>query len=593
VPDEPSPTRRDVTPWWRKLTVVVPLVLVSVYAALLVVKAVSPAPSPEAVVARATNTARAYADAASTPALRDEVRPDLGKLHSALRAHLLALKTTQPTGLDPVLSRLLERVDYRVGFVTTSRTIDKSSFAEVATKLAAPGGEVAPIADMLDSDYSCADGLTEGMTDLTTSDVITFAQERDLQPQVRVRWKLRASGEGYVMPASPRIFPGIVIAGDLELFDGERRLLSMPFEVTPGKTIDFTSSATSVFFKTGRDADVAAGLIRGACRQLGTTLAETLVGWTLPVKPPPGLEEKVRDCTVRAYGHACFEVGTALRDGKGVPADPARALELFSAGCGSGALESGPCCVAAAELLQTLAKPGDGDAGMEATARSTIMLGTGCDAHYAEACTALGVLELRLYPGETAPSQYAVGQAMRPLVRACDLGWKEGCARAATLLANPGPDGEPSFAGAAVLSRRVCKNSKACPDAARFEQRAVSDKSVFGTPLGKDHVFDVRWGDWFEIDSGRVVAWVASDSDPDSVGARLGGAVGKGTARVYSPSELPFGPKAPPGAKSVWAVIAGEPTFKDDRRCRECKTGEASDPMLSAGCVCLPLALAK
>jgi hypothetical protein len=51
--------------------------------------------------------------------------------------------------------------------------------------------------------------------------------------------------------------------------------------------------------------------------------------------------------------------------------------------------------------------------------------------------------------------------------------------------------------------------------------------------------------------------------------------------------------KAPSGAKSVWAVIDGEPTFKDDRPCRDCMTGEASDPMLSAGCVCLPLALAK
>jgi hypothetical protein len=446
---------------------------------------------------------------------------------------------------------------------------------------------------MLDSDYSCADGLTEGMTELTPSDVITFAQEPALQPQVRVRWKLRASGDGYVMPASSRIFPGIVIAGDLELVDGERRLLAMPFEVTPGKTIDFTSTATSALFKTGRDADVAAGLIRGACKQLGATLAATMTGWTPPVKPPPELEEKMRECTERLYGQACYEVGVALRDGVGAPADPTRALELFATGCSSGSVDAGKCCVAAAALWQARATPGDGDAGMEARVRSTLLLGTGCEANYPEACAALGVAELQIYPGESVPSQYAAGKSLPPLVRACDLGWHEGCARAASVISSPWLGSEPSFAGAAVLVRRACGSAKVCPDAERLAKRASSDKTIFGMPLGKDRVFDVRWGDWFQIDSGRAVAWVASDSDPDSVSARLGDALSKGTARVYTPSELPFGPKSPPGAKSVWAVIAGARTFKDDRRCPECKTAEASDPLLSAGCSCLPLAPAK
>ena len=206
---------------------------------------------------------------------------------------------------------------------------------------------------------------------------------------------------------------------------------------------------------------------------------------------------------------------------------------------------------------------------------------------------ALGVAELQIYPGETAPSQYAAGKALPSLVRACDLGWHDGCARAATVLSSPWFGSESSFAGAAVLARRGCGSAKACPDAVRFEKQASSDKSVFGAPLGKDRVFDVRWGDWFQIDSGRAVAWVASESDPGSVNTRLAEALGKGTARVYALSELPFGPKPPPGAKVVWAVIAGERLFKDSPRCPECKTGEASDPMFSVSCTCLPLAHVK
>jgi len=536
--------------------------------------------------ARKQNTARAYVEYAKDDKARDRVRPDLAKLHAAARTHLREAKAPHPEGLDPILAALLSRVEYRVSLVSREHTVDKSSFDGIAPLLARPGAEVAPIEGLLDSDYACAEGLGRAFAAATASDVIEFDTAKTSPVTLSLRLRARASGAAYVQPSSKRVFPGIAIAGSIELAIGDARLLEMPFDVTPARDVDFTTDMLAGLVSSGRDADIARGLLEAACMQLGVRIANRLTGWQPPAVPAPDLDDNVDTCEHHDDGAACYQAGLALRDGVGRSPDRERAIELFQNGCSSGALDAGACCVAAADLLLASMPKEDGPL-MQTRARVTVMLDRGCHEYSAEACARSGQVRLMPYPGETSPTAGSIGEAAPRLVRACDLGLDAACSEVAKLLASPALG--PSFTSAAALARRGCAKAKTCPDADRYAKQAANDEVLFGIALGKDRVFDVRWGDWFDLDQGRVVAWVASTSDLDTVRARLGGAVGTGTARVYPHDAVPYGVVPPPTAKTVWAVILGQPSFKDDEQCRECTSGKAPDPLLATGCECLPL----
>ena len=66
----------------------------------------------------------------------------------------------------------------------------------------------------------------------------------------------------------------------------------------------------------------------------------------------------------------------------------------------------------------------------------------------------------------------------------------------------------PSYAAAAAFEKRACTTTP-CP-ANAFAARAARETAIFGVKLGKDRVFDVRFGDWFNLDRGTLVAWIAT-----------------------------------------------------------------------------------
>lgn len=536
--------------------------------------------------ARETNTAKAYLRYARYHTDPDGVRDELAKLHEAARRKIRRAGG-RPESLDPVFARLLERVDHKIAFAVTEHTVDRASFEAVRTLLASLGSEVAPLAEHLGGkQFSCPRGITEAFAELTGSDVIELDPEiADAQPQLRIRFTTRASGKGYVEPHARRIYPGITIEGELELV-GAGTITKTKFTVSPPSDIQFTTYGLRNPFGGGNDPELAGALISSACKQAGFVLIEQLTGWKPVPRPVPGLDDLVTRCE-KSDGNACYEAAIAYRDGVGVPASSTRAVKLFETGCRTSSLDAARCCIAGAALVVETHtnKLYPKRAPDEARAKARLMLQRGCEAHDPAACERAGALGLEPRAGETAPRAYEIEEAMYSLVRGCDLGSAAACSRASAILADPGLAGSRLHSGALALAKRACAGETPCPEADRHAKAAAKDGSVFGVPLGKDRVFDVRWGDWYRNDEGRIVAWVASTSDRAAVQERLAPAIAR--TRVYSVDELPFGPQPPPNTRTVWAVIAGAPAT-EDQACRECTTGEANDRM-SFGCVCLPL----
>jgi len=543
--------------------------------------------------ARKTNTAQAYVWYAEYHKDPDGVRGDLAALHETARQKIRAA-SGRPEGLDPVFARLLERVDHKVAFTVADHTVDRASFEAVRALLASPGAEVAPLVEHLGGkQWSCPRGISEAFAELTGSDVIAFdGSVVDWQPQLRMRWTTRASGTGYVEPHSRRIYPGITIEGELELLGRASTIAKATFTVSPPSDIQFTTYGLGNPFGGGNDPELASALGSSACKQAAFVLIEQLTGWKPPPKPVPGLDDRVTRCGKRD-GNACYGAAVAYRDGVGVPADPARAAKLFEDGCNTGSLDSARACVEGAALLLELErtrpqKPGSLRVKGEARSSARFMLRKGCEAHDPTACERAGALQLAPRPGGAVARPSDVDEALLWLVRGCDLGSREACQLASTTLANPGVQGTRTHAGALALARRACAGEPACPGADRHAKAAATDAAVFGVPLAKDRVFDIRWGDWYRGDEGQLVAWIASASEPTAVRARLSGLYSR--TRVYAVDELPFGPQPPPNTRTVWAVIAGSPRADTDQACNtECKTGEAYEMMYIHGCVCLPL----
>jgi TPR repeat protein len=313
--------------------------------------------------------------------------------------------------------------------------------------------------------------------------------------------------------------------------------------VTPGAEFEYESNILSA--ATGFDeADVASGMLGAVCQRLGEELIERLTGQAPSVPVPADFQQQVRDCE-QSIARACVAVGTRLRDGVGMSADRPRALQYLEKGCNASGLGVGEACVDAAALLLEKPEKGDSLKAIDQRAKASVWLDRGCSQFHAPACTRRGELELAPY-GDQPVSAYAIKEATLLFLRACDLGDAGACQRAARLYADA-----KSLARAAVLAERACAagDSTACTDAKSWKRQASSEKTISGVSLATgDEVFDVRFGSWFELQKSEV-AWIASRQDQDTVTRR----VPFGRARVYDPTGLPHGPKAPAWARTPTA----------------------------------------
>ena len=469
--------------------------------------------------ARRAGTAAALVDYATSPGKQGEVRGNLRALHAEARAALAAAQAPRPDGLDRVLAKLLEDVQHQVRYTVIDSTLDRASFEAVAPMLTAPGAELAPIEERIGKRLDCAGGMSEAFAAITGNDVIAFDEDAtDSSVEVRVKMTIRASGTGYVESHRKRVFPGIAITGDLDLVVGGTSIEKLAFDVKPAEKLEYRTMQLSGLSKTGRDGDISYAMIDSVCAQLGNALATHLTGWQPAAAPEPGLEDAIAACEQGGEADDCLEAGTALRDD-----DRDRAIAMFDKGCDSGGLASGESCVEGATLILAAAKehaagaeptagPWAAQRAGEVRAKAWIMLRKGCEDHHPPACLHYAELELARDDG-SPPSQYKVDEAVEILARACDLGADVACDRAAALFAAPGPGGTPLASAAAALATRGCAGVTPCPDAARYGKLGARDAAVFGIALGKDRIFDVRWGQWYRHELGHVVVWVASTAD--------------------------------------------------------------------------------
>jgi hypothetical protein len=265
-----------------------------------------------------------------------------------------------------------------------------------------------------------------------------------------------------------------------------------------------------------------------------------------------------------------------------------RALAFLERGCNPFYLRGGEACVAAAELA--LAHPTD---PIAPTAKAAVLLDTGCQGNDALACARKAEIELMPLSDGAPRGPEQQTQAFLDRLRACDLGAVFACAAAAEQAERGSgqQNGEPSLLRARLLWQRSCEAGEAdsCERAEALHEAAKSRRTIHDVDLATgDEPFDVRWGMWLEHAQTEVV-WIASAEPRSEVAARLAARVGAQRVRVYDPAGLPPGPRAPPGARTIYAIAKPTSTFvTEPRACPEC-TADADQRLFGwSGCTCLP-----
>lgn len=540
-------------------------------------------------IAKGRDTAAEWQRYVARTGKADKGRPELARLHDAARARMKESGVERMTAIDALFSTFLERVDYRIKLSAVRLDVDRASFAEVEPKLRSPEADVVAMGAEVEKagGYECAKGLSAAFAALTGSDVIAVAEDAPSDDaRLTLSWSARANGSSYANPHGRRVFPGFDITARMELATRSGALAIVEATETPGPDVDYLTDVLGAGFRLDQD-DVASGMVAAACRRLGERLIEELTGQPPPKTPVRGFDDRVKECDA-SVASACFEVGRRLRDGDGVTADRARALEYLDKGCRASGLEAGKACVAAAELELERPVKDEMDA-MDRRAKASVTLDNGCRLHDAEACARRAELELTPYKDGAPPSAYAEGEALVRWLRACDLGHGGACHRAALLVA----DGRgieapaPSPARAAALAARACAAGvgDACALAKKSRIATPRETTISGVTLARgDEVFDVRFGAWFVMHETEVV-WVASRQERDAVVARAPG----NRARVYDarPEALPPGPRPPTWARTVYAIIPAPPP--DASPCPECTADAPHGIFQQPSCPCLPL----
>jgi hypothetical protein len=560
-----------VASWLRHWRIGALVAVVALFAGWLLYQNQQPVTDWQFDGAKQRDTAEGWREYSRASGKEDVARRELARLHDAARARMRAAGVPRPDALDPILAGLLASVDSRMKLTADKLVIDHRSFRDVEPQLQRPEAELWPIDKELEKvgEYSCASGFSAAFVELTGSDVISVAADApDDAVRITLTWSARATGAAYAKPHGRRVFPGFEVKAELAL---SAPALTLSETVTPGREFEYTTDSVAA----GLDFDqgsVASGMVSAICKALGERLIEKLTGQKPPAPAVPDAKKLESDCE-DSVASACLALGKAERD-KG---DRKRALEYLTKGCRASGLEIGEACVAAAEL-ELEGPPGDKMADMDRRARASVMLDQGCRAHHARACGRRAELELSGHD----TSAYAVREALILLLRACDLGEPASCHRAARLYADA-----LSPRRAAALAARACNAGEkaACADAQTWGKAAKTERKIFDITLSDDdEVFDVRFGQWFELETSEVV-WVATRrerdrvSDPVSPGAR---------GRVYAPNALPPGPRPPAWARTVYALVAA-PSRPEASPCPECTPGAAHNALASLGCTCLPL----
>ncbi len=152
-----------------------------------------------------------------------------------------------------------------------------------------------------------------------------------------------------------------------------------------------------------------------ACHEAGTIFAE---GRGVAADPARALASYEKACGL-GHGDGCAAAGVMVRDGRGRAADATAAAALFEKGCGAGSAES--CAELAAQLESGLGVPQD-------RARAFSLNRDACAKRQPRACHALG--SAHEHGHGTAVDLDAASTAYRT---ACGLGWAAACLRAGQL----------------------------------------------------------------------------------------------------------------------------------------------------------------
>lgn len=565
--------------------------------------------------ARKENTVEGYTRAvryASDPEKRarliEAFQDDLAKLHDAARAKLVAAHVPHPDGLDKLFVPLLARVDNVVSFVASPPVIDRASFEAAAARLAAPGVTVADYGETLEHQAACGSGIREAFKELLGSEAIDVSYELTAGPLPHVEAKYQVSvGSGvYTTKNGRRVFPGVHVKGSFDLVTDSGKLATIEMDDEPPGDISFTTDAMAGAFEGGSDRDIAYALVSGACKQSGYRLIAKLTGWSPPAAAAPERPatptDSVAACEQSGASGDCLRAGRALARGEdGVTPDRAKAETLLKKGCEADGIESGDACSEYAVLVAERAAKLSGMPAMDLMGEARFTVESSCRKNHAVACARVGYLRLLDRADHTPATTFERHEALDFLVRACVLGQPDACERASTLVLDPVFNSTPFYGAAAALARKACHwyDAETCEQADKLDKAAggkdAKATKIHDFALAGDRIFDVSWADWLDLDEGHAVFWIASSSDAQAIGARLGEDLQWRNVRIYDPANLPYGVSlgAAKNVKTVYAMFASQAGDKSTNPvCGEC-SGDAPPQFYVGGCTCLPLKDAK
>ncbi|HEY4056404.1 MAG TPA: hypothetical protein VGM39_07335 [Kofleriaceae bacterium] len=394
--------------------------------------------------------------------------------------------------------------------------------------------------DGLDTSYAseggCAKGFSDAFKEVLGADVVTFEVTgwKDTSNTLSFNGTIAPHGSGFQLANSDKVYKGIMLSGDIK-FLGK----SVHVDITPPDDIqfDYSTYGFDLYSHGPSEADVAAGILQGSCKEAGLQLLEKMTPWERP--PPEEKRDPVKDCEQGFHCRENAEVAEAT--------DKVAASKMYLKACEN---HDEAACTRAADLAIEAKKPGSELDSMRAIG---LQLEMSCHSETVTACAGAGRIAMTSDDDQPV-SEYRRKEALVSFVRGCDLGDPNACQLAAIVVPKT-----PFADAAAILSA---------------EKETVVSKKL-GT------IFGLHWGQWHKMDNGQATIWTTTKPPSPPKGSYL---------KSFSGAEIPAAIHPPDGVSTVWAISLDRGTGGDyDQECSECRVNAHSDSPFAMGpfdCIC-------
>ena len=372
------------------------------------------------------------------------------------------------------------------------------------------------------SDVECANGLNAAFDEALGKDVVVVATSdwRDA-PHLKVVGKFAPTDQVFQLPHSDKTYAGLSMSADVT-FLGK----TFHVDVKPADQFEFSYVRDPIPLGGIDDFQIKGGITQGTCRELGYAILEKVTTWK---RPAAEKRDPVTDCE---QGFGCGDNAEQV-----AAKDPAAAAKMYQSACDD---KDQDACIHAADLELGLSKGHD-----DHFAQAKVSLEMACARDLARTCAAAA----RVILSPSDAGDYEREEALRFLLRGCDLGDRDACTAAAP----------------------VVKKSKFAEAAPLFAGAKAVHSKTYGD------IFALRWGQWTKFDMGQPTLWVTKQPahpDADAVVTR------------FERSALPKGLLIPDSVDVVYAV-ARKASGEACNQCNPSGGGDGMFAMRSLDCVCV------